>query len=429
MQETCEDRAVAARAPSTVSRVALLSVHTCPLDQPGTGDSGGMNVSILHLARRLADMGVQVDVFTRASSGRGEWLREVDPCVRVVHLEAGPDEPIPKGDLPEHLCSFLYSLLRFEGAEASRLGLDGPIYDVVHSHYWLSGWVARKVAERWAVPYVQSFHTLGRVKNLTLADGDDPEPPVRLANEERIIQTADRVLAPTADEATDLVSLYGADPARVSVVPPGVDTTIFTPDGPRDVGPEGDPLILFVGRLQPLKAPDVAVRALASLAARAPGLDPHLVILGGPSGSHGTQPGDIARLAAEAGVGGRVSVCPPVPQEELARWYRAADVVLVPSRSESFGLVALEAAACGTPVVASDVGGLRTTVRHGVTGLLVPNGDADAYAEAMLHILTADGLASRMGEASARFARRYDWRTAAAGLLDVYEQQVAATRA
>jgi len=425
LYETCEDRAVAVRAPSVVSRVALLSVHTCPLDQPGTGDSGGMNVYIRQVARRLAEMGVKVDIFTRASSGNGEWLREVDPCVRVIHIEAGPDEPLPKSDLPEHLCAFLYSLLRFEAAEAARLGVDGPIYDVVHSHYWLSGWVARKVAERWRVPYVHSFHTLGRVKNLTLADGDDPEPPLRIANEERIIHTADRVLAPTSDEEVDLVSLYGAEPAHVSVVAPGVDTAMFTPAGPANVGTAGRTSVLFVGRLQPLKAPDVAVRAVAELARRAPHLDPHLVMLGGPSGFHGTQPEDIQRLAASLGLDGRVSVCPPVPQEQLARWYRAANVVLVPSRTESFGLVALEAAACGTPVVATDVGGLRTTVRDGVTGLLV-DGDASAYAGAMHRILTEDGLAARMGEAGARFALRYDWRTAAAGLLDVYEQQVAA---
>ncbi|HEX9712605.1 MAG TPA: D-inositol-3-phosphate glycosyltransferase [Actinomycetota bacterium] len=426
MYETIRDDHEVLRAPSTVRRAAMVSVHTCPLDQPGTGDSGGMNVSIRQVARRLAEMGVEVDIFTRASSGRGSWIGEVDQGVRVIHLEAGPDQPIPKADLPEHLCAFLYAMLRFEADEAARLGVDGPLYDVIHSHYWLSGWVGRHARERWSVPLFHTFHTLGRVKNLTLAPGDTPEPPVRLANEERIVHTADCVLAPTEHEAHELVHLYGADPSAVSVVSPGVDTAVFRP-GTKNVGKDGV-LILFVGRLQPLKAPDIAVRALAALDRRAPALRARLVVLGGPSGSAGTSPDALGRLATELGIADRIELHPPVPQTELAAWYRAADLVVVPSRSESFGLVALEAAACGTPVVATDVGGLRTTVRDGVTGLLVPGADAGAYADAMHGILTEPGLARAMGEAGARFATRFDWRNAAAGLLDAYEQRVATAR-
>lgn len=414
-------------SPRNIERVALISVHTCPLDQPGSGDSGGMNVCIRQTARRLAEMGVAVDIFSRWA-GASERVREMDPGVRVIHLEAGPDHAIPKEDLPQHLCQFVYSLLQFEANEAQRSGVDGPIYNAVHSHYWLSGRVGRLVSERWNVPLIHTFHTLGRVKNMTLAAGDDPEPAHRIAAEERIAHTADRVLAPTLDEARDLITLYGASPDRVRVLSPGVDTDLFTPNGDRlaakaALGLTGRALILFVGRLQALKSPDVAVRAIADLARRAPGLDPALVILGGPSGHAGMQPEHLEKLAAELGVADRVSVRPPVPHGALPAYYRAADAVLVPSRSESFGLVALEASACGTPVVATDVGGLRTAVRDEVTGYLVPGATPDEYARALHAILGDPARARAMGEAGARFAKRFDWRRAAAGLLGVYEAE------
>lgn len=431
------------RGAPGVRRVALLSVHTCPLDQPGTGDSGGMNVYVRSVARRLASMGVGVDVFTRwagrvdpscgvpdAEAPSGPV--EMDPGVRVIHLEAGPPEPLPKEDLQRHLCEFLYALLRFEAAEAARVG-EPRAYDVVHSHYWLSGWVGRLAAERWGVPLVQTFHTLGRVKNLTLADGDGPEPPARIGAEERIVATADRILVSTPDEATELVRLYGARPDAVRVVSPGVDTAVFRP-GPREairdaLGIDDRPLILFAGRLQALKGPDVAVRALAELRRADPDLDPMLVIFGGPSGNACLGPDALAKLAADLGVSDRVVVREPVRHRLLADWYRAADVVVVPSRSESFGLVALEASACGTPVVASDVGGLRTAVRNGVTGMLVPLGPPSGYARALGELLRHTELAREMGEAGARHARRFDWTRAAEGLLAVYGERVATTAA
>ncbi|MFN2615023.1 MAG: glycosyltransferase, partial [Actinomycetota bacterium] len=256
------------RARGCVQRVALISVHTCPLDQPGTGDSGGMNVYVRQVARRLAEMGVEVDIFSRWA-GASKRVRSMYPGVRVIHLEAGPPHPIPKERLPDHLCQFVTSLMRFELDEQARLGVDGPIYDAVHSHYWLSGSIGRHVAERWVIPLVHSFHTLGRVKNMTLAAGDRPEPQARIVAEEKIVATADCILAPTADEAADLVQLYGADPARVRVVAPGVDTDVFKP-GARDAAKEalgftGRNVVLFVGRLQPLKSPDIALRAIAEL--------------------------------------------------------------------------------------------------------------------------------------------------------------------
>ncbi|HEX9775584.1 MAG TPA: D-inositol-3-phosphate glycosyltransferase [Actinomycetota bacterium] len=419
-----------ADAHAGVGRVALLSVHTCPLDQPGTGDSGGMNVYVRSVARRLAEMGVQVDVFTRWA-GNAERIREVDPRVRVIHLDAGPARPVPKDDLQDHLCAFLYSLMRFATDEAERAGVDGPLYDAIHAHYWLSGWVGRLAAERWDRPLVQSFHTLGRVKNLLRAPGEPAEPLVRTTAEEKIIAAADIVLAPTPVEAAELVRLYDADPSRVRVVPPGVDTDRFTPRAAEGEPAatramlgvdEARPLVLFAGRLQPLKAPDRAIRALAQLRTLAPGIDPALVIVGGPSGSAGAGPGELRALARKLGVGGDVVLHPPVPHERMPAVYRAADVVLVPSRTESFGLVAIEASACGTPVVATDVGGLRLAVRDGVTGVLVPGEDDLAYARALAGLLTDPALAQAMGEQGSRYARRFDWRAAAAGLLGVYEE-------
>ena len=413
-------------APSRVERVALVSVHTCPLDQPGIGDSGGMNVYVRSVARRLAEMGVEVDIFTRAA-GPEQHVVDVDPGVRVVHLEAGPDRPVEKEELPNHLGEFLTSMVRFDSEEAARLGADSPIYDVVHSHYWLSGSIGRRARERWGVPLVHSFHTLGAVKNLTLADGESPEPPNRIAGEQKIAQVADCILAPTVGEAADLVNLYGADPRRVRVVAPGVDTDVFTP-GDREaakaaLGLAGRSVVLFVGRLQPLKQPEVAVRAIARLAATSPELAPQLtlVVVGGPSGRGGVQPESLTKLAAELGVADLVRLEGTVPHDVIPLYYRAADVTLIPSRSESFGLVAIESSACGTPVIASDVGGLRVAVRDDVTGWLVPSFAPEAFADALGRVLDDPAQATAMGTAGARFARRFDWRRASIDLLAIYE--------
>ncbi|MCA1832456.1 MAG: D-inositol-3-phosphate glycosyltransferase [Actinomycetota bacterium] len=425
MQERIE---LAGLAPARVQRAAIISVHTCPLDQPGTGDSGGMNVYIRSVARRLAEAGIEVDIFSRAA-GRGDPVTQMAPGVRVIHLQAGPEAPVEKEELPQHLCSFLHSLIRFETGEVARLGLDVPAYDVIHSHYWLSGWIGRMASRRWNVPLVHSFHTLGRVKNRALAKGDRPEPPHRIAGEERVIADADVVLAPTVGEAAELVHLYNALPERVRVVAPGVETELFSPGdraaAKRKLGLDGHPVVLFVARLQPLKSPEIAVDAVATLLRRRPDLhDLRLIMIGGPSGRSGLMPADLEKLAATLGIGEAVRVEPALPQEQLVEYYRAADVVLITSRTESFGLVALEAESCGTPVVASDVGGLRTAVRDGVTGLLVPVDGAGGYAQGLERLLFDDGLRQAMGAAGVRYARRYDWRQAAAGLISVYEDLV-----
>ena len=415
--------------PARVERVALVSVHTCPLDQPGIGDSGGMNVYVRSVARRLAEMGVEVDIFTRCA-GPEQHVVDVDPGVRVVHLEAGPDAPVEKEELPHYLGDFFGSLVRFEAEEAARLGVATPIYDVVHSHYWLSGSIGRRARERWRIPLAHSFHTLGAVKNLTLGDGDNAEPPNRIAGEQKVVHAADCILAPTVGEAADLVNLYGADPRRVRVVAPGVDTDVFTPADRQEakaaLGLAGRTVILFVARLQPLKQPEIAVQAIARLAQTYPDLTDRLtlVVVGGPSGRGGVQPESLVKLAAELGIADLIRMEGTVPHDDIPRYYRAADATLISSRSESFGLVAIESSACGAPVVASDVGGLRVTVRDGVTGLLVPSFAPEAYADALGRILNDATLATAMATAGARFVRRFDWRRASIDLLAIYEDLV-----
>jgi len=405
-----------------VRRVAVLSVHSSPLAPPGVGDSGGMNVYIRALARELAARGVESDLYTRAVSPDDPPVIEVEPGVRLLHLEAGPLEPVPKQTLPRFLCAFLCSLLR--------VGERYGPYDVLHSHYWLSGWVARLARERWGAPVVHSFHTLGRVKNATLADGDQPEPPTRLAGEERVVATADSLVAPTPAEARELVDLYGACPAAVRIVPPGVDRTRFKP-GDRAaaraaLGVRARHVLAFVGRLQPLKGADVAVRALAALAARHGQTDVELLVVGGASGNGDGEPQRLARLAGQAGVAARVSFLPPQPHERLAEVFQAADVVLMPSYSESFGLVALEAQACGTPVVAAQVGGLVHAIGDGTTGLLLPGHDPGVYAEAVARLLGNPRRLAAMGAAAARFAGAHGWDRTAGRMLDIYGDLLAA---
>lgn len=406
-----------------VDRVALLSVHTCPLDQPGTGDAGGMNVYLREVARRLGEMGVAVDIYTR-DAGCPSPIAAFAPGARVIHLEAGPRAPIAKDEVPSVLDQFAVALTAHVEAEDVQ-----P--DVVHAHYWMSGRVGRLVAHRWQVPFLQTFHTLARVKNLTLAPGDTPEPRSRITAEERIIAAADQILTPTLAEAEELRDFYGAEGARLRIVSPGVDTDLFTP-APRDPAalgwPSDRPVVLFVGRMQPLKAPEVAVRAVAELARGREGASrPVLAIVGGPSGALGCDPASLRALGASLGLGPEdLLLSTPLPHPELANAYRAATVTIVPSRTESFGLVALESQACGTPVVASDVGGLRTAVPHDRSGLLVPVGDLAGYVDALRRVLDEPETRARLSAHGVGYARRFDWRWVARGLLSAYEDAVAA---
>jgi D-inositol-3-phosphate glycosyltransferase len=407
-------------------RVATISVHTSPLDQPGTGDAGGMNVYVVELSRRLAALGIEVDIFTRTTSSSLEPVVELSPGVTVRHVTAGPFEGLSKNDLPAQLCAFTSGVLR---AEAVR---EPGWYDVVHSHYWLSGQVGWLAKERWGVPLVHSFHTLAKVKNAALAEGDDPEPAARLIGEEQVVDAADRLVASTADEASELVSLYGADPARVATVAPGVDLDLYRP-GSRSaakslLGLRDDALLLlFVGRIQPLKAPDVLIRAAAALVERDPALRSRLVVavVGGPSGTGTRDPERLAALARSLGVADVVRFEPPVSPERLVAYYRAAEAVVVPSYNESFGLVALEAQACGTPVVAAAVGGLRTAVRDGESGILVAGHDPVVWSHVLGSLLSSPAERDRLGQCGASHAARFGWAATASGILDVYRSALA----
>ncbi len=407
----------------------MLSVHTSPLEQPGTGDAGGLNVYVVETARRLAARGTEVEVFTRATSSNAPGVVELAPGVLVRHVTAGPFEGLSKADLPGQLCAFAAGVMRVEARQ------DMGWYDLVHSHYWLSGQVGWLAAERWHVPLVHTMHTMAKVKNLALAEGDSPEPPGRVIGEEQVVAAADRLVANTGDEARELVELYGADPGRVSVVSPGVDLDLFTPKARggrpgarRRLGLPGDgQVLLFVGRIQPLKAPDVLVRAAAEILARDPERRERLtvVVLGGPSGSGLERPRALQELAAALGVADVVRFAPPVTRVELADWYRAADLVAVPSHSESFGLVAVEAQACGTPVVAARVGGLPTVVADGVTGVLVDGHDPARWAHELGALLDDPLRRRRLGAAAATQARRFGWDATVDALLGVYSGAIA----
>jgi D-inositol-3-phosphate glycosyltransferase len=403
-------------------RVAVVSLHTSPLDQPGSGDSGGMNVFIRAAAERLSAEGIGIDVFTRSRDERRPEVQELGGGSRIINVPAGPNATVPKETLPRYLPEFLDGVLLRARSERAD-------YDLVHTHYWLSGWVGRNAREIWGIPLVASFHTLGKVKNYSLSRGERPEPPDRLSGEERVIAEADRLVAATPAEASQLVGLYRAEPGRIRVVPPGVDHELFFPRDRERAKARlhltALRLLLFVGRLQAHKGPDVAVRALAEAVARdaAATRDVVLAIVGGPSGTdHGAEVARLMDLASALGVGERVILFPPQPQTRLADFYAAAETVLVPSRSESFGLVALEAQASGTPVVASAVGGLRYVVEDGVTGHLVEGHDPADHAERVLTILGDAKARARMGDAGVVRSLRFSWDATAAGMLSVYRE-------
>jgi D-inositol-3-phosphate glycosyltransferase len=407
----------------------MISLHTSPLDQPGTGDAGGMNVYVLELSRRLAQRGIAVEIYTRATSSRLAVVVEESPGVHVHHIHAGPFEGLTKADLPGQLCAFAREVLRAEA------GHEQGWYDLVHSHYWLSGQVGALVRDRWGVPLAHSMHTMAKVKNEAMAAGDTPEPSARVIGEEQVVEAADMLVANTEIEAKQLINLYDADPARVEVVHPGVDLTVFRPVGMSAARARlGLPLdatvLLFAGRIQPLKAPDVLLHAVAELLRRSPQLRPRLVVpvVGGPSGSGLEHPESLAVLAHDLGIDDVVRFVPPVAQSTLVDWYAAATLVCVPSYNESFGLVAAEAQATGTPVVAAAVGGLQTVVRHGRSGLLVEGHDPADYAHAIERVVDSPELRSTLAAGALEQAASFAWEATAERMLDVYRQAGAAMR-
>lgn len=396
-------------------RVAVVSVHTSPLAQPGTGDAGGMNVYVLQTALHMARRGVEVEIFTRATSSADPAVVRVAPGVVVRNVVAGPFEGLDKYDLPTQLCAFTAGVLR---AEATH---EPGYYDIVHSHYWLSGQVGWLARDRWAVPLVHTSHTLAAVKNAALAEGDSPEPPLRAVGEQQVVDEADRLIVNTEDEAHQLVSLHHADPARIDVVHPGVDLETFRPGdklaarGALGVAAD-EKVVAFVGRIQPLKAPDVLLRAAALLP------DVRVLIAGGPSGSGLAAPDALVALAGELGISDRVTFLPPQSRENLVNVYRAADLVAVPSYSESFGLVAVEAQSCGTPVVAASVGGLPVAVDDGVSGSLVPGHQPDQWAGAIDALLRRDP--AQLSRAAVEHARKFSWDNTVDGLLASYGRAI-----
>jgi len=410
-------------------RVAVLSVHTSPLEQPGTGDAGGMNVYISQTAMEMARRGIQVEVFTRATSSEQPPVVELAPGVLVRHIPAGPFEPLGRDELPAQLCAFTSGVLRAEAFH------EPGYYDVIHSHYWLSGQVGWLARDRWGVPLVHTAHTLAKVKNAALAEGDKPEPRMRVIGEEQVVSEADRLVANTAVEARELVNLYDADPRAVDTVAPGVDLERFSPGSKSDardaLGLPRDAVVLaFAGRIQPLKAPDVLLHAAAELLRQRPELRERLVVLivGGPSGSGLEQPQALRELAVSLGIEGQTRFLPPQPGQALVDVFRAADVVAVPSYNESFGLVALEAQACGTPVVAAEVGGLPVAVVHGVSGLLVPSHEAADWAGALASAALRRDRHNELSANAVVHARRFSWQRTTDALLDTYAQATGSFR-
>jgi len=414
-------------------RLAVLSLHTSPLAQPGTGDGGGMNVYVRELTAALARTGVACDVFTRAWSPDLAPVVEVEPGLRVHHVPAGPTEYVPKEALPAVVEEFTANVLGRMAAATGSGGTEGGglPYTSVHANYWLSGLSGHVIKHELNLPLVCTFHTLDRVKAESMPEEVEADMPHRRAEAEAtIIECSDAVLASCSVEADQIASLYGGEPGRIRIVPPGVDHAFFgpghRPQARRALGlPLDGRLLLFVGRIQPLKRADVAIEALAEL--RAGGDEPYrLVVVGGPSGPHGEKSLQGLHDVADArGVREFVHFIEPQPHELLSSYYRAADVCLVPSRSESFGLVALEAAACGTPVVASAVGGLTTLVDDGHTGFLVDQPDPRAYAAAVRRVFDAPLGPERLSTASVLRARLYTWRAAAATLVELHDELAA----
>lgn len=397
----------------------MLVVHSNPLAEPGEKDAGGMTVYVRQMASSLAQRGIEVDIFTRRDSTVSPAEVTLRPGVRVIQIEAGAPDLL-KEQIPSHLPEFAANLLGY--VEEAGLG-----YDIVHSHYWLSGKVAGIVSARWDVPFVHTFHTLGREKNRARRPGDLLEPEFRLDGEARVIADACAIVASTPEERRALIELYSAHPERIHLIPPGVDHSTFRPDdreaAKQALGFGGKKVLLFVGRLQPLKAADIAITALGHLVdwGRVRPQQVQLLIVGGSSGPSGA--GEIERLTALAtalGLSDSVSFVPAQPHHRLPAFYQAADVCLVPSYTESFGLVALEAQASGVPVVGSAVGGLKAIVRHGQTGFLVTPGSSEAFAERAWRVLSDERLADGMGRLAVCSSGEFAWDKSAGELHDLY---------
>ena len=398
-------------------------VHTSPLEQAGIGDAGGMNIYVVENAIKMAAAGVAVDIFTRATDVNHSAVVEIAPGVRVRHIEAGPYKGLSKEELPSQLGALTHGMMDTLST------LPKNYYKILHSHYWISGQLGWMVSEQTQIPLVHTMHTMAKVKNLNLAEGESAEPLTRAIGEEQIVKNAAALIANTDAEAASLVSLYGACPDNVFVVTPGVDLKRFTPGTGKaaaraklNIAPDAQ-LLTFVGRIQPHKGPEVLVRTVAEMVSHSPHLRAKLalVIIGGASGSGSSEPDRLKSLAKFLGVEDIVHFMPPVSRDVLPDWYRAADLVCVPSYSESFGLVALEAQACGTPVVATAVGGLRTAVADGISGSLVDGHDPRAWSAVISRLLADPARRITLSLGAMKHASNFGWDLAARRTLDVYD--------
>ena len=397
-------------------------VHTSPLDQPGIGDAGGMNIYVLESAQRMAAMGVEVDIFTRRTESESPEIIEISKGVRVRYFDCGHGN-LTKEQMPVHILGLSKEFLRIVKDEK---------YDAIHSHYWISGKVAMPAAAKLGIPLIHTMHTMARVKNLNLAEGESPEPMIRVQGETQVAAAAQALIANTDSEAASLVSLYEACPDTVHVVNPGVDLFTFTPGTGRkaareQIGTPADALIVtFVGRIQPHKGPEVLIRATSELVKHSPQMRPQLIvnIIGGASGANTEEVERLKELATWLNIDDVIHFAPPVPRADLVHWYRAADLVCVPSYSESFGLVALEAQACGTPVVATAIGGLRTAVADGISGVLVDGHDPKAWSSVIARLLHEPQRRVLLSMGAIEHASHFGWDTTARGTLDIYDQVI-----
>ncbi len=406
--------------------IAMLSYHTCPLATLGGKNTGGMNVYVRDLTRELGRRDIHVDVFTRSQDEHvPHILHDLGYGNRVVHVPAGAERPLPKSELPRHLPQFVEGIQRFATEKGIR-------YDVIHSHYWLSGIAAEALKSSWNAPIVHMFHTLGALKNQVARDPEEREGDDRLEGERRVVTIADRLIAATTVEQQQLEECYQADPGKIVVIPPGVDTCRFYPI-PQDearqyVGiPAPHRMVLYVGRIEPLKGVDTLIRAMSCLRfQRVLAEQPiYLVIIGGePDASPESMDAEMARLQRlcdELSMGKMVAFLGKRSQDTLPYYYSAAEVVVVPSHYESFGMVALEAMACGTPVIASQVGGLAMLVRDGETGYTVPYGQPHPLCDKLIALLSDRALRQKLGQNAAAYARQYSWKKIAAQIVKLYE--------
>ena len=407
-------------------RIAVLMVHTSPLEQPGIGDAGGMNIYVVESAQRMAAMGVSVDIFTRRTHANETDIVEISPGVRVRYFDCGHGT-LTKEQLPVHIAGLSKEFLRIIKEEN---------YDAIHSHYWISGKVAMAASRELGIPLVHTMHTMARVKNLNLAEGETPEPMIRVQGETQVVAAAQALVANTDAEAASLVSLYDACPDIVHVVAPGVDLYTFTPGQGRSAAravvglPQDSLVVTFVGRIQPHKGPEVLIRATSELVKHSPLLRNKLIVnvIGGASGANTEEVDRLKELATWLAIDDVVRFAPPVARGDLAQWYRAADLVVVPSYSESFGLVALEAQACGTPVVATAVGGLRTAVADGISGVLVDGHDPKAWSSVITRLLQEPQRRVLLSMGAIEHASHLGWDATARGTLDIYDQVITQTR-